>query len=171
MSDFEFPVDNKKTKKPAAKIQEEVAIEETSTKTVSEDKTDTPAKKQYDQDELTRIFDEILFTGEYAEDVTIKGKLRIRLKTRNAEELSQISKVIDGTSFTLMQSLNETRLLLNLQYALQSYQGKDLSGFKTDERAAFIRKLAGPLIGMLVDAMISFDEKVGAACRDLEENF
>lgn len=175
MSDFEFPVDNKKTtKKPAAKIQEEVQFdaqaEAPAQGDVKEDEP-KPVEKKYDEAELAKIFDEILFTGEYVEEVVIRGKLRVSFKTRNAEELAAISRVIDGTSYTLVQTMAESRMVLNLQYALQSYQGKDLSGLKVEERALFVRKLAGPLIGVLVEALIKFDEKVAAACKDLEENF
>lgn len=175
MSDFEFenkPVvkRGKQTEKVVFEQKEQASLpieKVQETETPNEDKS----KKQYDKDELNKIFDEILFTGEYAEDVTIKGKLKVRFKTRNAEELSEISRVIDGTSFTLMQTMNESRLLLNLQYALLAYHGRDLSSLKMEDRAKFVRKLAGPVVSSLVDAMIKFDEKVSYACQELEENF
>lgn len=171
MSDFEFPPTDKRTKKPTAKAAEpEVKVEEQVQETNAELKQ-SPAKKEYDKDELARIFDEVLFTGEYSEEVVIKGKLKVRFKTRNAEELSQISRVIDGTSFTLMQTLHESRMLLNLQYALIEYHGKDLSSFKTEERAKFVNKLAGPVVGALITALGEFDAKVATACQDIEENF
>lgn len=165
MSDFEFDTKPRKGKP----VAEPVAIE--AKEDVKVETAETPEKKEYDKDELARIFDEILFTGEYSEEVLIKGRLKVRLKTRNAEELSQISRVLDGTSFTLMQTLHENRLLLNLQYSLLQYHSTDLSSLKIEERAKFINRLAGPIIATLIDAMIEFDKKVGAACQESEENF
>jgi hypothetical protein len=171
MSEFEFT--EHKPKRGRATKQEEVAIEkEPITELPTEEKKDeTPEKPQYDKDELLRIFDEIIFQGEYVEDVTIRGKLKVQFRTRTAEDIEQISKVIDSTSFNLIATLNESKMVLNLQYALTFYQGRDLSALKNEDKAKFIKRLPGPVIAMLLDALYKFDAKVNEACKDLEENF
>lgn len=172
MSDFEFV-----KPKRGAKPQEEVKLEEQKQAVViksgegEEKKAKESDKPKFDKDELLRIFDEIIFNGEYVEDVTIKGKLKVQFRTRSAEELSEISRLLDSTTYNLVTTLNENRLLLNLQYALVSYQGNLLGTLKNEERAKFVRRLPGPVIASLIDALFKFDEKVAAACQETEENF
>jgi hypothetical protein len=165
MSDFEFVKPKKGT----------VSKEE-----VAEDKSDTPEKEdekldeekpKYDKDELIRIFDEIIFSGEYLEDVTIKGKLKVQFRTRTSEEVSEISRVIDATTYNLLSTMNEARMILNLQYALTSYQGRSLVGVSVEDKAKFIKRLPAPVIGAILDALYKFDDKVFEACKEIEGNF
>lgn len=176
MSDFEF-------EKPASKRgrNKEVPTSETEgasvnlaaeeAKQAEKEEGKDAEKPKYDNDELLRIFDEIIFAGEYMEDVTIKGKLHVQFRTRTSEEVAEISRIIDSTSFNLVATMNETRMILNLQYALTSYQGKSLIGMNKDDKAKFIKRLPGPVIGALLDALYKFDDKVFHACKELEENF
>lgn len=168
MSDFEF-VKPKKGAGPRNVKQEELVKEDIPVE--EEKKAEEVQKPKFDKDELLRIFDEIIFNGEYVEDVTIKGKLKVQFKTRTADELSEISRLLDTTTYNLVTTLNENRLLLNLQYALVSYQGNMLGTLKNEERAKFVRRLPGPIIASLIDALYKFDEKVAAACQEIEENF
>lgn len=177
MSDFEF--EKPKRGARAANKQEDVKIEAPALKLdvapeekeSDKSKAELPKKKEYDKNELLHIFDEIIFNGEYLEDVTIRGKLKVQFKTRTAEELEEISKLLDATTYNLVATLNENRLLLNLQYGMTSYQGRNLAMMKGEDRAKFIRKLPGPVIALLVDALYEFDTKVMEACKELEENF
>jgi hypothetical protein len=126
---------------------------------------------KYSEDELSRIFDEIIFSDSYSEEVVIKGKLRVNFRTRTAGEIAEITKKLDATSANLVATLAEARSLMNLHYALTSYQGKDLSSLKQEDREKFINNLSGPVIGALINALAKFDYKVFEACRDGEENF
>lgn len=128
-------------------------------------------ESKYDQEELLRIFDEIIFTGEYSEEVTIRGKLHVRFRTRTVEEIEQISATVDAMEAHLVATLNDKRSVLNLQYALVSYQGKDLKSLDIADRSKFIRRLPGPIIASLLTAMSIFDMKVFEACKDGEANF
>ena len=169
MSEFEFT----KPRKGAAKkeeVKEPVVVEETAAQDEKE-KPEAPEKPKYDKDELLRIFDEIIFQGEYVEEVTIRGKLKVQFKTRTAEEIENISKVLDSNTYQLVSTLNEARMLLNLQYALVYYQGKKLAGLKPEDKSKFIRMLPGPVIAVLIEALFKFDEKVQFACTELEANF
>lgn len=138
----------------------------------SEDtKKEETEESKYDVEELAVIFDEIIFSGEYTEQQTIKGKLNVVFRTRTAEELREISRIVDGTQAVFANTLDGIRSLLHLQYALVMYQGKDLRGMKPDERAKFIGRIPGPVVGALMVSMGRFDAKVFAACQEGEENF
>lgn len=172
MSDFEF---EKKSTRNRGPKQEEVKIEEQPVPAQQESgKKEDPKeeeKPKYDKDELLRIFDEIIFNGEYVEDVTIKGKLHVQFRTRTSEEIAEISRILDTTTFNLVATMNESRMILGLQYALTSYQGKPLIGMNKEDKAKFIKRLPAPVIGVLLDALYRFDDKVFEACREFEENF
>lgn len=174
MSDFELPSSTERKPPRSAKLNQapksaptpvEPEIEE------SQDEGVDVKESKYDKDELLRIFDEIIFAGEYQEECLVKGRLRVTFRTRAAGEVEEISKFVDATQANLIATLSEKRSLLNLQYALTFYQGKDLRGLKTEDRAKFIRSLPGPIIGALLTALLKFDEKVYAACQEGEENF
>ena len=175
MSDFEFEKPAKRTR--GSKPEEEVKVQpEVQAPVVDQDKDEkkedkAKEKPKYDKDELLRIFDEIIFSGEYSEDVVIKGKLRVNFRTRTSEEIAEISRAIDTTTFNLIATMQEARMVLNLQFALTSYQGRSLIGFSTEDKAKFIKRLPGPVIGVLLDALYKFDDKVFEACKELEENF
>ncbi len=128
-------------------------------------------KPKFSADELFKIFDEIIFAGTYSEVVTIRGKLKVKFRTRTTEETEEIGQKVDSTTANLASTLNEKRMLLNLTYALISYQGKDLSLFKVEEKEKFVNKLPAPIVGVLIQALSNFDIKVYEACKDAEENF
>ena len=131
----------------------------------------TEPTSKFNQEDLLAIFDEIIFAGEYQEDVVIKGKLRAGFRTRSAGEVEDISRIIDGLQANLMSTVHEKKAILNLQYALTTYQGKDLRSVKSEDRAKFLKDLPGPIIGALIHALQAFDEKVYEACKEGEENF
>ena len=154
------------------------AMEEKSAETKLEDPavnvglTPPPQKKiEYDPKELEAIFDEILFNGDYYEDVTIKGKLVVKFKSRTTKDVSDITATADSLKFNMFSSLAEYRALQNLSRSLMAYNGRDLSGLKVEERLAFINKLNATVTGILLDKLSEFDAKVYQACKDGEENF
>jgi hypothetical protein len=161
MSDFELP---------KAKGQVDKTKTDEVTKEVSEKKeVETP---KYSQDELLRIFDEMIFSGSYTEVVPLRGgKLKVAFRTRVTEETEAITNKIDTTDAKLMSTLVEKRTLLNLQYALVAYQGKDLSTMKFEDKVSFINKLPTPVVGMLMIELGKFDDKVYKACEEGELNF
>lgn len=161
-NDFELPaeVETKGYKStPAKDTTEQKATE------------DAQKKPQFDQNELAKIFDEIIFSGVYSEQVVIKGKLRITLRTRTAEETEEITSKIDATAANLISTLNEKKAVLNIYYAMTSYQGKDIGMMKLEEREKFVNRIPAPIIGAIVNALTKFDTKVYEACKDGEENF
>lgn len=189
MSDFEFsgPAETKakrgasapsnrrpapatmvQAKLPADDMEKAVEPEAAADPTQNAEK---PKKPKYDPEELAGIFDEIIFSGEYSEEVTIRGKLKIRLRTRTAEEVEHISMVVDSTTANLVATLAEKRSILNLQYALSVFNGRDLSALSVEDKAKYVKRLPGPVVGALLEALSKFDAKVYAACQEGEENF
>lgn len=126
---------------------------------------------KYDSAELMAIFDELLFSGEYTEDVLIKGKLPVRFRTRTSEEVDKMTREIDSLGANLYSTVEQKRSLLNMQYALMQYQGKDLSTAKLAEKAEFISKLPAMIVFLMVNALAKFDDKVFQASKEGEENF
>ena len=128
-------------------------------------------KPEFTQEELLRIFDEIIFSGEYREEFIIKGKLPITFRTRTAEEITEIQQHVDGSRSNLLSTVETIRSIMNLQYALVNYRGYDLSMKKVEERSSYIKALPGPIVGMLLGVLSKFDHKITSACKEGEENF
>lgn len=172
--DFQIPAGAGMPKGPAAKRQptpsltkEPTPVEDDS----SEDKKEPKPKPKYAPEELLKIFDDIIFLGEYTEDVVIKGKLNAGFRTRSGGEIEEINRVVDNSKANLLTTLNDTRTLLNLQYGLTRYHTQDLRSMKPEDKAKFIKTIPGPVIAALLTALQSFDEKVFLACQEGEENF
>lgn len=146
-------------------------MENTNTQTEASVEANTKPKSKYTQEELLSIFDEILFSGEYREDVLIKGKLKVTFRSRSVEETTDISRRLDGGNYKLVNTLQEQRALLNLGYSVVGYNNKDLTSQDIEERLKFIRKLPASLIATLSEALVRFDMKTDEACREAEENF
>lgn len=143
----------------------------TKTETTQAQPTNEVKLPEFDKNELLQIFDEIIFSGEYTEEVTVKGKLKLVFKAKTAEETTEISREIDGKNFTLITTLQEHRALLNLAYSLVGYAGKDLSKVAIDERKKIINKLPAAIVATLSAELSKFDLKVDMACREGEANF
>jgi hypothetical protein len=126
---------------------------------------------EYKKEELTAVFDQLIFEGEFKEEVTIKGKLKVEFRSRTAEETMEISKFLDNAEYKLLTTMQEQRAFLNLNKSLVKYQGKDLSAVPSDERAKFIRRLPTSILASLADSLAEFDRKVDIACREAEDGF
>lgn len=163
---LKVPVKPMSTKKPTttAEVQPEVPAK------VDTTETQTQSGPKYDQVELLRIFDEIIFAGEYVEEIIIRNRLPVKFSTRTAEQVGEVQDALDTAGLTLISSVEQRRSILILEQALVSFNGKDLAGLAKKDRSAFIGNLAAPVIAMLLNAMSEFDMKIAAACRE-EANF
>lgn len=154
--------------------KEEKRVEETTTAaaaTLQASDLPQPKLKEYKKEELLAVFDELIFQGEYTEEQTIRGKLKVSFRSRSADETMQISKQLDVMDFKLLTTMQEQRAFLNLSKSLTMYQGKDLDKLKSEEKAEFIKRLPTSILGALADALAEFDRKVDLACREADENF
>jgi hypothetical protein len=136
-------------------------------------KADPNAKKKskFTKEELLKVFDELIFQSEYREDVTIRGKLRVTFRSRTTEETMEISKILDNQDFKLLSTMQEQRAFQNLLKSLVSYQGRDLSALKVEDKEKFIKKIPTSIIGSLADKLAEFDLKIDEACQEGESNF
>lgn len=130
-----------------------------------------PELKKYTKEDLLKIFDELIFQGEYTEEVTLKGRLKIRFRSRTADETMRISQELDGSEYKMITTMQERRAFLNLRASLITYQGKDLSSVSDEEKTKIIKKLPTSMVSALADSLSEFDRKVDLACREAEENF
>ena len=125
-------------------------------------------KPRYNKEELLVIFDEILFSGEYREEVSINGKLKVTFKTRSAADTAKISSELDSRKFNLMSSMQEYRALLCVCYSIETYGNKDLGSMTFDNRKAFIEKLPTVVVYALSNALVDFDSKTEAALGEMD---
>jgi hypothetical protein len=172
MSDFELPSGAATTKpKVRAGMKPTPEVETPKVEVPEEKKVESEDKLKWDPNTLLAIFDEIIFSGVYSENIIIRNKLQIKFRTRTADEIEAITDSLDATSANLISTMNEKRMVLNLYFALTYYQGKDLSVLSREDKERFIGKLPAPVVGALISALTKFDEKVYAACKEGEENF
>lgn len=180
MSEFEIPsASSTRTKSFKQKLNEIPAPSSTSSINLvppdepkeSQEKNSVNEKPLWPKEELLRVFDEIVFSGEYMEQFLIKNRVPVTFKTRTGEDAKAIQRIIDSSGLNLVASVEMLRSITTLQYSLVSYDKKDLTLVKPEERLRYIESLPAPIIGMLLDLLNKFDSKVGAACREGEENF
>lgn len=179
MSDFELPASNNPVRpgrrSPAPTVKQETPPELDASKLEGsgkeEEKKQDDKEPKYTKEELLRVFDEIIFSGEYVEDFMIRNKLSVSLRTRTVEEINTVQKTIDSAGLNLISTVEAMRSLMNLQYALVSYDGKDMSSMKYPEKAKFVEALPGPIVGILINLLSRLDHKVAKACEEGEANF
>lgn len=128
-------------------------------------------KNKYSKEELLKIFDELIFEGEYKEDITIRGKLRVTFRSRTTEETMEVAKFLDTQEYNLLITMQQERAVRNLAYSLVNFQGKDLAGIKHEDKLKFVQSKPMPILMALADKLSEFDVKVEMACREAEENF
>lgn len=134
-------------------------------------KADEKLQATWDKDVLLKIFDDILFSNGYTEEVTLKKRLKVTFRTRTTEETLNISKSLDSSQLNLVSTVNEQRAFQNVLSSLIAFQGKDLVNTKSEDKEKFVRNLPTPVMSLLVDALADFDAKVNAACKEGEESF
>lgn len=138
----------------------------------SEEVEEAPAKKsKYSEEELLQIFDHILFSGNYTEEVTIKGRLSVTFITRTGEQVQDIQRKLDKSGIVMITTMEQERSLLNLEASLLDVNGKDLSGLQPEEKSRFIRSLPAPVLSLISTALQEFDTKIMEACSEGSENF
>lgn len=171
-SEFELPSRQGATQKSQPKLDVENILGAAEGTSMEKESPENANKEPaYSPEELLRVFDEIIFSGEYRETFNIRGKVPVTFRTRTAEEISEIQRYIDSAGSQLISTVESIRSIMNLQFSLCNYRGKDLSLMKKEERAAFIEKLPAPVVGMMLVILSKFDQKIAQACREGEENF
>ena len=172
--DFSFPEGGNFARpkaKPAAKASVQAPTKDEAKTGKEEDTSEEKSTPKYSQIELMKVFDTLIFESEYSEEITIRDKLKVVLRTRSQKEIAEITTAIDATQAVLLTTMEQNRAILNLQYALLQYGPRNLRNMKLEEKAAFVEKLPGPIIGALLMALGNFDSKVYQACQEGESNF
>lgn len=165
VEDPSLALETPKTEAPSAS--------DAASKKESEDKPEP----EFSEEELLRVFDEILFEGSYAESVTIRNKLKVVFRSRSGKETADVARRIDKAELNLMSTVGQYISMFNLAYSLVSYNDRDLSGLPVfpekqgSSRFEFISSLPAPIIAALSQALVKFDRKVFLACQEAERNF
>lgn len=182
MAEFEFETKPKRGNKP----------KQAETEIVMEKQSETPSQSQpepsreeraifgdmrqykiedFEESELITIFDSILFEGDYTEEVTIGGRLKVKFRTRSMSQVQAMVRELDGLKAELVSTIAEARSQINLKQALVEYQGVNVDALSDEEKEAFFGRLPGPIVARLLDALRKFDIKVSFACSFGDENF
>ena len=129
------------------------------------------AKPEFTQEELLEVFDTIMFEGFYEEEFDIRGKLKIKFRSKTAKDITSISQELDSKTYNLISTLTEQRAFLSIVYGLVQYGSTELASMKLEDRRSFIEKLPSAIVAMLSDSVNKFDRKVDKACEEGEANF
>lgn len=136
------------------------------TSEVKEAPTEELQKPKYKKEDLLVIFDELMFSGEYREDIKIKNKLNITFVTRSAAATAEITRELDNKKLNLLSSMQEFRALLCICQSLVRYGDKDLSVLSPENRRSFIEKLPSVVVSAISNALVDFDIKTDAALNE-----
>lgn len=168
-NDFELPKTATRGAKSSTGFVEPKAPDAAPPK--AEEPKQTSSQPKYSEEELLRVFDDIIFTGEYEESYVLRGKVKVTFRTRNVDEINKIQFELDSSNFQLISSVEQKRSVLTLEYALKTYHDKDLSTMTAEQRREYVKKLPGPIVGAMLEALTLFDNKVFQACKEGEANF
>lgn len=174
MTDFALPTSSK-TVVPGVKSPSIKAPPEPKAPTPSEEgkeNKDSTKKEdpKFSEEELMKIFDDLIFGKEYQETVYIRPNFPVTFRTRTSAEYDEIQRALDASGFNLMSSVENLRSVRNLTYALVDIKGSTLP-LAVSDKEKFVQDLPGPVIGLLLDRLSKFDYKVMMACKSGDENF
>lgn len=170
-NDFEFPEDEPKpvtSRKTKSQKAETPAKEEPASDSVNILDGGSP---EFDESELERIFDALMFDGSYTEDVKIGKRMTITLKTRTGKEAREVMTLLDKAGYSLGLTVESVRALYNLVQSAMQVNNRDISGEKFEKKLELIEEMPTPVISAMMIALVRFDRKVEAAVRHGEENF
>ena len=128
-------------------------------------------RDRYTEQELLKIFDDILFSDEYQETYYIRGKHPVTFRTRTAAESNKIIRTIDGMNLRTIMAVNNHTNLLTMAYSLVQFGNKDFSKSSIKEKYEFLQNLPEQIINAISIKMGEFDEKVSYAMEEGERNF
>ena len=166
MTDFQIPEEMLNE----LETEESKPVDEQGEQDESQEETEETPK--YSSDELLAIFDEILFKGEYRETIPVAKKLNIVLRSRSTGETAFISRHLDSLDYKLLATMEDERVLVTLAHSLVEFRGKDLTKMEPlPKRYEFINTLPSAILGILINKLQEFDEKVFLATEEASKNF
>lgn len=126
---------------------------------------------EFDELELEQLFDDLMFNGDYTEEIKIGRRMTVTFKTRSGKEARVVMGILDKAGYALGLTVESIRALYNLAQSTVVLNGTDISGENFDRKVELIEELPTQVISALMIALVKFDRKVEAAVRHGEENF
>lgn len=176
-NDFELPDDFDPFKdEDIAELEEKLdpsTVKEDSVAKEEEKKKEPEFKKE----DLLRIFDEIMFEGEYTELVKLTDKHSVEFRSRTMKEQMDVSRRLDKMDFRTPNAVIAHLTAMNMAYSMVGLNGKDfkkLPPFSKDKetsRMDEVLKLPPQLVQRLSEALNKFDRKIDAAMEEGIKNF
>lgn len=113
-------------------------------------------------DEATTIFDAVLEKGFYEEYVNIRGQ-RAVFRTRTYEDQLRLQTVLEAAAPRLQGTLDDIVARYNLAASLYEWRGKIIKHDNDEDFEkilTMLRRMPGPLISLLTEALYKFDAKI-----------
>ena len=156
---------------------DEMEENEATEEEVSEPKPDSEKPKgeadkpRYSKEELLRIFDTMLFEGEYREVIKIGKNYSVKLRSRSVGESNDITRKVDALDLKTFLAVQNFTNVITLAYALCEINSKNMMDMSFSERYAKVKELPEGLIIILSGKLFEFDQKVLEAMKAGQENF
>ncbi len=129
------------------------------------------AEPVYDKKELLKIFDTVLFEGDYREQVKIGRKFSVTLRTRSVGESNEITRKVDALGLKTFLAVQNYTNVITLAYAIHDINNVSLADKKFEEKYKKVKSLPEGLIVLLSGKLFDFDRKVMAAMEEGQGNF
>ena len=123
------------------------------------------------KEKFLRIFDQIMFEGQYTEVFHLSKRYKVRFRSRSSGEEMTISQRLDTMTFNTLAAYSNQASLLTLAYATLQFGNDDLEKMTVKERYEYITKLPAPIIPALSKKLIEFDDMITKALEYGQENF
>lgn len=173
--DFDFPeVEPKTSAKKGRNVPEQKAEAEADTKSAPAGSTVNildGGSPEYSDTELEQVFDDLMFSNGYTEEIKIGRRMTISLKTRSGKDAREVMMRLDKAGYSLGLTVESIRSLYNLVQSVVLVNGKDISGETFEKKLEMIEDMPTPVISAMIVALVKFDRKVEAAVKHGEENF
>ena len=128
-------------------------------------------KPTYKKEDLLKIFDTILFEGEFRETVKLGKNYTIKFRTRTVGESNDITRKVDALDLKTFLAVQNFTNVITLAYAICEINNKNLMDLKFEEKYKLIKQLPEGLIVVISSKLFDFDQKVMAAMKEGQENF
>lgn len=117
---------------------------------------------EIDPAEANIILDAVFSKGVYEEEVELPRGHKCVLATRTTRQAKEILSRLEHDNPTRVVRYDQLYGVYCLAASLQSFDG-GLMPKSLDEKIAIIDVWSGPLVGILLDKLVKFDDKVAAA--------
>jgi len=124
------------------------------------------------------VIDAMAEKGAYEEDYRIAGRISITLRSRDYGDVQRAMRYLEAENPTYMQSINDFISRYNLAASLKRYNEKVFEfpertpentnkvEQEFERRLMFLQTIPTPIVERMMQSLVAFDTKVGAALAE-----